>query len=114
MRNKEARSKEAGWDEDYPKVRVCCLVVITPAVKYRRFYLPKFPSAALPSVDVAPLRRLLPPCRWKFILRKIRRYLTAGVISGQTRLPIRPSAALDFLTGAMCGQHKISIARGGT
>ena len=80
MRNKEARSKEAGWDEDYPKVRVCCLVVITPAVKYRRFYLPKFPSAALPSVDVALLRRLLPPCRWKFILRKIRRYLTAGVI----------------------------------
>ncbi len=36
---------------------------ITPAVKYRRFYLPKFPSAMLSSVDVAPLRRLLPPCR---------------------------------------------------
>ncbi len=40
---------------------------------------PKFPSAALPSVDVAPLRRLLLPCRWKFILRKICRYLTAGL-----------------------------------
>ena len=79
MRNKEARSKEAGWDEDYPKVRVRCLVVITPAVKYRRFYLPKFQSVALPSVDVAPLRRLLLPCRWKFILRKICRYLTAGL-----------------------------------
>ena len=38
-------------------------VLITPAVKYRRFYLPKFPSAALSSVDAAPLRRLLPPCR---------------------------------------------------
>ena len=36
---------------------------ITPAVNYRRFYLPKFPSAALSSVDAAPLRRLLPPCR---------------------------------------------------
>ena len=40
---------------------------------------PKFPSAALPSVDVAPLRHLLLPCRWKFILRKICRYLTAGL-----------------------------------
>ena len=55
-------------------------IFITPAVKYRRFYLPKFPFAALSSVDVAPLRRLLPPCRWEFILRKIRRHLTAGVI----------------------------------
>ena len=57
---------------------------IAPAVKYRRFYLPKFPFAALSSVDVAPLRLLLPPCRWKFILRKIRRHLTAGVIFVKT------------------------------
>ena len=26
---------------------------IAPAVKYRRFYLPKFPFAALSSIDVA-------------------------------------------------------------
>ena len=70
------------WQGDTADLRsqLRCPSYITPAVKYRRFYLPKFSSAALSSVDAASLRRLLPPCRRKIILRKIRRHFTAGVI----------------------------------